>query len=689
MEESKVTMDALDEKLAEHFPGRVVRKDLVKKIKVGFNVPVYVLEYLLGKYCASTDPGIVTEGLEHVKQTIAERFVRADEGELIKARTRERGTIRLIDRITVSFHETEDKYWAALTNTGIQYVHIDESMTRAYEKLLVGGIWASVELRYDETLQHRGVTRPFVIEKLTPIQIATARLDEYVEHRGAFSRDEWLGVLVRSLGYEPTHPDFTLRRKFLVLLRLVPMVEANYNLVELGPRGTGKSFVYREVSPYVILVSGGQVTVPNLFISNVPPYRIGLAGLWDVVAFDEVAGSQFKRAEDKQIYKDYMEMGSFSRGSGKGTVPAYASFVFNGNIDGDVETIAKTSHLFSPFPEPIRNDMAFHDRWHAYLPGWEMPKMQPDYFAHHLGFIADYIAEIFRELRKKNYTDAYERFFRLGSHVEERDRKAIVKTVSGLLKLLHPDGKCEKPELEQYLRLAIEARRRVKEQLKRMGGIEYAKVNLSYLDKETGEESFVGCPELGGIQLIPPGQLGPGDVFTIGMDRGEARYSLFRIQVQASKGSGKLKITGTTSRVMKEAVQTAYDYLKGNMKRLGVERDLKEYDLHVQVVNLMQAKEGSETGVGFFIAILSSVLGHPTASQLVILGEMSIHGVLMRVDSLADKLKIALDAGAKRVMVPTENKRDFADLPGDVIDKLQIVFYSDPLNAAFRAMGLE
>jgi len=689
MAENAISLDALDQKLAEHFPGRIVRKDLVKRIKVGFNVPVYVLEYLLGKYCASTDPSIIAEGLEYVKQTITDRFVRADESELIKSRTRDRREIRLIDRVTVSFRETEDKYWASLTNAGLQYVHIDESLTRQYEKLLVGGIWANVELRYDDTLQHRGVTRPFVIEKLTPIQIASASLEEYVEHRLAFSRDEWLNVLIRSVGYEPTHPDFSQRRKLLLLLRVVPLVEANYNMVELGPRGTGKSFIYREISPYVILVSGGQVTVPNLFISNAPPFRVGLVGVWDAVAFDEVAGSQFKRPEDKQIYKDYMEMGSFSRGSGKGTIPAYASFIFNGNIDGDVETLAKTAHLFVPFPEPIRNDMAFHDRWHAYLPGWEMPKMQPDYFTKQLGFIADYLAEIFRELRKKNYTDAYDRHFSLGSHIEERDRKAIVKTVSGLLKLLHPNGQCEKNELNQYLELALESRRRVKEQLKRMGGIEYAKVNFSYLEKETGEETFVGCPELGGIQLIPPGQLGPGDVFTIGMDRGEARFSLFRIQVQANKGSGKLKITGTTSRVMREGVQTAYDYLKGNMRRLGVERDLREYDLHVQVVNLMQAKEGSETGVGFFISILSAVLSRPTAPQLVVLGEMSIHGVLMRVDSLADKLKISLDAGAKRVMVPTENKRDFADLPGDVIDKLQIVFYSDPINAAFRAMGLE
>ncbi len=684
-----VTLDALDVKVADAFGGRVVRKDLVKKTKVGFNVPVYVLEYLLGRYCSSTDPSIVAEGLEHVKSVIAERFVRADEGELIKSRTRERGMMRLIDKVTVTYRETEDKYWASLANSGLTFVHIAPPLVQRFEKLLVGGVWANVEIRYDDTLQHRGVTRPFTIDQLQPIQIASASLDEYIEGRRRFSRDEWLDLLIRSMGYEPTHPDFTVRRKLLYLLRLVPLVEHNYNLVELGPRGTGKSFVFREISPYVILVSGGQVTVPKLFIENSPPYRIGLVGVWDVVAFDEVAGSQFRRPEEKQIYKDYMEMGSFSRGSGKGTIPAYASFVFNGNIDGDVETLARTSHLFTPFPETIRYDMAFHDRWHAYLPGWELPKMQPDYFTSHLGFIADYLAEIFRELRKRNYTDAFERFFRLGNHVEERDRKAILKTFSGLLKLLHPDGRCEKAEVEQYLRFAIEMRRRVKEQLRRMGGIEYARVNLSSIDLESGEERFVSCPELGVIQLIPEGQLEPGDVFTVGLDRAEGRFGLFRIQVQAMKGSGQLRVTGTTSKPMRDALQTAYDYLKANLRRLGSDRDLREFDLHVQVQSLMQAREGAGTGVAFFIALLSAALARPLVPQLVILGDLTIHGVLLRVDSLADKLKTAMDAGAKKVMIPTENKRDFADLPADVIDKLQIVFYSDPTNAAFRALGLE
>lgn len=413
-----VTLDALDEKLVKAFPGRVVRKDLVKKLKVGFNVPVYVLEYLLGKYCSSTDREEIEAGLQQVKDTIAERFVRADQSELIKARLQKHGSLKLIDLAMVTFDEKDQggKYWCRLATSGLEYVNVDPDMVHRHERLFTGGVWANIELTYDETIVHRGVTRPFLLHRLAPIQIASADLDEFVDARNAFTRDEWVDVLLRTMGYEPTHPDFTPRRKLLFLLRLVPMVEKNFNLVELGPRGTGKSFVYRELSPYAILLSGGQVTVPKLFASNAPPYTPGLVARWDVVAFDEVAGSHFKRPEDKQLYKDYMEMGSFSRGSDKGTIQGDASIVFNGNMDGDVETIARTSHLFLPFPDSVRNDMAFHDRWHAYLPGWEMPKMQPGYFTPHIGFVADYIAEIFHAgFRARNYTDAFERYFRIGS----------------------------------------------------------------------------------------------------------------------------------------------------------------------------------------------------------------------------------------------------------------------------------
>src|SRR5712692_4754702 len=449
----EVPVDDLDRKLLDVFAGRVVRKDLVKKLKVGFNIPVYVLEYLLGKFCSTTNREEIEAGLRQVKETITERIVRADQGELIKARLQRQGSMKIIDLCTVSFDEKDQggKYWARLASSGLDFVHVEPELVHKHERLFTGGIWANIELSYDETIVHRGVTRPFVLQRLAPIQIASAHLGEFIEGRRRFTRDEWIDVLLRTMGYEPTDPDFTARRKWLFLLRLVPMVERNYNLVELGPRGTGKSYVYRELSPYVILLSGGQGGVPDLFGWKNRKDKPGLVLKFDVVAFDEVAGSNFKNESDKQMYKGYMEQGSFSRGDDKGTLSAEAGVVFNGNLDGDVETTARISHLFVVLPEAVRNDMAFHDRWHAYLPGWEVPKMQPDYFTTHMGFIADYLAEIVHtQLRRRNSTDAYDLFFCLASHVEERDRRAIVRTTSGLLNLIHPDGNCSADEMEEY-----------------------------------------------------------------------------------------------------------------------------------------------------------------------------------------------------------------------------------------------
>lgn len=686
----QIMLDELDRKLAAAFPGRIVRKDLVKKLKVGFNVPVYVLEYLLGKYCSTTDPHEIEVGLEQVKGAITERIVRSDQSELVKARLQRAGSLKLIDLVSAVFDEKVQggKFWGRLATSGLDNVHINHDMVHTHERLLTGGVWANVELIYDDTLGSEGLIRPFVIHRLTPIQIASASADEFIEGRSQFTRDEWIDVLMRSMGYEPSNPDFTLRRKLLFLLRLVPMVEKNYNLIELGPRGTGKSYVYREISPYVILLSGGQGTVPDLFGWKNRKDKPGLVLKYDMVAFDEVSGQNFKTESDKQMYKGYMEQGSFSRGDDKGTLSADAGFVFNGNMDGDVETTARISHLLTALPEVIRNDMAFHDRWHAYLPGWEVPKMQPNYFTSHMGFISDYLAEIFHsELRRRNYTDAYDRFFSLGSHVEERDRKAIARTSSGLIKLIHPDGICTQDEAEEYLTFAIELRRRIKEQLKRMGGIEYSKVNLSYLDKQSGQETFVSCKELGSTQMIPDGPLAPGDLFTVGFDPSEGRYSLYRIQISAVPGGHRFNVVGAAGRGMKESARMAYDYLKGNASKMGIDRDVGSYDLNIQVMSLMQGKDAADLGVAFYIGLISAILNRPIAGGLVILGQMSIHGVLSRVEGLGDKLRIAMDAGAKRVMFPTENRRDFADLPVEVIDKLQIDFYSDPTQAAFKALA--
>jgi ATP-dependent Lon protease len=685
-----VVIDALDQKLVEAFPGRVVRKDLVHKLKVGFSVPVYVLEYLLGKYCSSTDENEIAQGLQLVKQAIADRVVRADQGELLKARLQRTRSIKLIDLVNVTFDEKDQggKYWARLATAGLEKVHIEEKLVEKYERVLTGGVWANVELTYDETLVHGGVTRPFVLLRMQPIQVASARLDEWVAARRTFTREEWADVLLRSVGYEAGHPDFTWRRKLLVLLRLVPMVEKNYNLIELGPRETGKSFVFREISPYVILLSGGQGSVADLFGWKNRKDKPGLVVRYDAVAFDEVTGSHFKNESDKQMYKGYMEQGSFSRGDDKGTVSAEAGIVFNGNIDGDVQSIARISHLFAALPDTVRNDSAFHDRWHAYLPGWEMLKLKPEHFTSHLGFIADYMAEIFHnELRPLNFTDAYDSAFALGNHVGQRDRKATMRTVSGLVKLLHPDGKCTRQELAEYVATGLEMRRRVKEQLKRLNPIEFSRVNLSYLDKETGEEHIAECAELGATKLIPESPLEPGDIFSVGYDAPAGRVVLFRVQAAAMPGGGKLQVVGITSKAIKESARMAFDYLRINGKKVGLDRDLSSYDFNVQVMSPMSGKDTEDLGVAFYVALLSAAVNKPTAGALVVLGQMSIHGVLTRIEQLGDRLRVALDSGAQQVLIPTANASDLGSIPAEILDKIRVEFYSEPAQAAFKALA--
>jgi len=678
-------LDPLDQKLADVFPGRVVRKDLVRQTKAGFNVPVYVLEYLLGQYCASTDPEIVAKGLDYVRDTLSRNYVRADESEKVKALTRQKGRHRILDKVKARLDTDVDHFWAELVNLGVKDAFIADEIVHQNDKLLVGGIWALVDLIYDPEVQERGVTRPFAIERLKPIQQPSTELTDFLAVRRSFTRDEWLDCLLRTVGLEPTHPDFTRRKKLLHLMRLIPMVETNYNLLELGPRGTGKSFVYREISPYAILISGGQTTVAQLFM-HLGTGRIGLVGLWDVVAFDEVAGVHFKDPNGIQILKDFMESGSFSRG--KEEVPAEAAIVFNGNLDGDVATLVKTSHLLQPLSDQMQ-DLALIDRIHFYLPGWELDKMRPEYLTDHYGLVVDYITEVWRSLRKTSYADLVDRHFSLGSHLNQRDVRAVRKTVSGLVKLLHPDGQVSKEELEEYLQLAMEGRRRVKEQLRRMGGLEYWAVNFSYIDLETRQETFVAVPEQTSGGLITPGQLDPGVTFTVGSDQTDGRLMIFRVEAQAMKGGGRLRVTGSLSRAARDAMDTAHTYLKSQASRLGLGKNPDDYDLHVQLVNLMGAREGTETGVAFFVAMMSALVGKPVVESLVVLGEMSIRGGLQKVGSLTERLQLAMDNGARRVLLPAENKRDFADIPSDVLDKLQIIFYSDPINAAFRAMGLE
>jgi ATP-dependent Lon protease len=683
MNEQPFELDELDRLANEVFPGLVVRKDLLRRMRSVFGVPAFVIEFLLGKYCASTDDEAIREGLEFVRETLASKYVKPDEREAVKSAIKQHTTYEIIDKISVRLVETHDKYWARLANLDLDYINIDEKEIRAHDRLLMGGIWAEITLRYDDSFVFKGQNRPFVVESLRPIQLSTRNVDRFVEARRRFSREQWLDLIMRSMGYEPNHPYYTKRRKFHYMLRLLPLVEKNFNSIELGPRGTGKSFVYQQISPYSHLISGGQTTTAQMFV-NLSTGQRGLVALWDVVAFDEAAGIHFTDKNGINIMKGYMEDGAFSRG--RDIITAEGSVVFVGNIDGDIETIVRTSHLFYPLPKEM--DTAFYDRIHAYVPGWEFQKTSDAAYTDHFGLVTDYLAEVFREFRKSGYADFAERHFKFGPHLGGRDQKAVRKTVSGLIKLLNPDGEVSKEELEEYLAYAMEMRRRVKEQLKKMGGLEYWDTSFSYIDRESGQETFVRLPEMGGATIITEGGLPPGSIYTVGSDVSEYRLALFLLQTQMNRGSGRIIPLGNLSSKMKEAIKTADAYLKANIKNLGIDHDLKAYDFTVQAINLNQAKEGAETAVAFFISLVSAVLEKPVLDRTVVLGEMSVQGMLLKVSSLPERMQLAVEAGAKRILIPSENKRDLADVPDAILTAIQWQFYDSPTKAAIMAMGM-
>jgi ATP-dependent Lon protease len=683
MNDTPITLDELDLLANDVFPGLVVRKDLLRRMRSAFGVPAFVIEFLLGKYCASTDEDVINEGLEFVRETLASKYVKPDEREVVKSAIKQYTTYEIIDKIDVKLVETHDKYWARLSNLNLDYINIEDSDVRAHDRLLLGGIWAEVSLRYDDSFIFRGQNRPFFVDAIRPIQLSNRNVESFIEARRRFTRDQWLDLLMRSMGYEPNHPYYTKRRKFHYMLRLLPFVEKNFNSVELGPRGTGKSFVYQQMSPYCHLVSGGQTTTAQMFV-NLSSGQRGLVCLWDVVAFDEAAGIRFTDKSGINIMKGYMEDGTFSRG--RDIITAEGSIVFVGNIDGDIETIVRTSNLFYPMPQEM--DTAFYDRIHAYIPGWEFQKTSDAAYTSHFGLVTDYLAEVFRELRKRSYADYAERDFRFGTHLGGRDQKAVRKIVSGLIKLLHPDGDVSKEEIEEYLTYAMEMRRRVKEQLKKMGGLEYWDTSFSFVDRETGQETFVTLPESGGGALIAEGGLPPGSVYSIGTDVADNRLALFLLQTQMNMGSGRIIPLGSLSSKMKEAIKTADAYLKANLRNLGITHDLKGYDFTIQAINLNQAKEGSETAVAFFISLVSAILAKPVLDQTVVLGEMSIQGLLLKVGSLPERMQLAVEAGAKRILIPSENKRDVADVPDAILTAIQWQFYDSPTKAAIMALGL-
>lgn len=694
--------EIIKDKLRQNFDGKIVRKDLTKKIKEGANVPVYVLEFLLGQYCSSDDDEVIEQGVQNVKRILADNFVRPDEAQKVLSRLRSRGSHTIIDMVTVRLDIKKDCFFAEFSNLGLANIPITDEYPEKYDRLLCGGIWCIVQLDYEtegdnnfgiidadgNTLQSKQKKQkdisPISIRKLTPIQMPHIDIEDLKRGRQAFTKEEWLDVILRSIGMEPD--ELTYREKWLLLTRMIPLVENNFNLCELGPRSTGKSHLYKEISPNSILVSGGQTTVANLFY-NMGRKTVGLVGLWDCVAFDEVAGIRFKDKDGVQIMKDYMASGSFARG--KEEKAASASMVFVGNINQSVDVLLKTSSLFDPFPPEMGTDTAFLDRIHCYLPGWEIPKFRPEHFTNDYGFISDYLAEFIRELRKAQYGDAIDHYFRLGKNLNQRDTIAVRRMVDGYLKLLYPDGSFTKEEVEEVLRISLEMRRRVKEQLKKLGGMEFYDVNFSYIDNETFEEHYISVPEQGGGKLIPEGMCNPGQIYTVSQGK-SGMLGVFRLESQMLPGNGKFERTGIGSdRDAKESTNTAFNFLKANGNRISgsISTTTKDYIINYQ--DLQGIGMTGKLALPTLIAMCSIALGKPTLSSLAVLGEISISGTMMKVDELANSLQVCLDSGAKRVLLPITSAAELGTVPADLIGSFNLIFYSSAEDAVFKALGVE
>ncbi len=695
LEEKDNKREQIQRKLRQNFDGKIVRKDLTKKIKEGANVPVYVLEFLLGQYCSSDDEEIIQAGVETVKRILSENYVRPDESEKVLSKLRQTGSMTIIDRVTVHLNLKYDEYEAEFSNLGLGGVPISDEYPTKYDRLLCGGIWCIIQLEYNnndyaseiilEGNKKNKRNAPLIsIHKLTPIQMPHVDLDDLKEGRKAFTKEEWLDIMLRSTGMEPD--EFTYREKWLLITRMLPLVENNFNFCELGPRSTGKSHIYKEISPNSILVSGGQTTVANLFY-NMGRKTVGLVGLWDCVAFDEVAGINFKDKDGVQIMKDYMASGSFARG--KEEIAANASMVFVGNINQSVDVLLKTSSLFDPFPIEMGTDTAFLDRMHCYNPGWEIPKFRPDHFTNDYGFITDYLAEFIRELRKASYGDALDRYFRLGKNLNQRDTIAVRRMVDGYLKLLYPNGEFTKDDIEEILRVALEMRRRVKEQLKKLGGMEFYDVNFSYIDNVTFEEKFVSVPEQGGGKLIPEGICNPGQIYSVARGK-SGMIGVFRLESQMLPGNGKFERTGIGSdRDAKDATNTAFNFLKANSNRISGSISVTSKDYIIGYQDLQGIGMTDKLALPTLIALCSIALGKPTVGTLAVLGEISISGSMIKVDELANTLQVCLDSGAKKVLLPITSAADLGTVPPELMGSFQIIFYNSAEDAVFKALGVE
>lgn len=668
-------LNDLDHKLLEHFRGYVVKKDLVRMVKVGANVPVFVLEYLIANSCSTDDEEKIKVGIENVKKILSEHYVNPEESSLIHSKIREKGRFKIIDKISVKLDSKKDIYWAQLQNSNINNANIRDGLVKEHEKMLMGGIWAIIDVEYDPDIRIGQNIYPFVVTNIKPIQLSTFDNIKIIQKRNEFSRDEWLNVLLRSCGYEPDAEGMTTRVKMLLLARLLPMVESNFNFVELGPRSTGKSFVFKELTPYAVLISGGQGTIAKLFVHG-STGKVGAVGQWDAICFDEATDKIFKEKDAVPLMKDYMESGSFSRAGAGGEITGVASIILNGNINQPVETVLQTSHLFSPLSDEVNNDTAFLDRIHFYLPGWEMIKFAPKHFTSNFGFSTDYFSEALKSFRRVTYTDALENFFSLGSHLKQRDTKPVKKTVSGLIKLLHPNGEYTKEDVREYLEIALEMRRRVKEQLKRIGGMEFWDTNFSYIDKETQEEHFVGLPEEKGSHLIENTPLPPGVCYTSTSDGDNV--ALVRIEAVTTSGSGKLNISGVSNTGVKENIKNTYQYIKANEKTiLSEQHSLKNYDITIQVTNMLGASISTGIGSAVYIAIVSALYKKNLKAGLAVLGNISVGGAIERSINFADKITMLSENGAKTVVVPMDNLVELTNVPPTVLGNTDVPFYQN------------
>lgn len=712
--------DDLDRKIIEHFPGKIVRKDLTSLMKRGAGIPTYVLEYLLGMYCATDDEAAIADGMARIRIILAENYVRPEESEKIKSRIRELGQYTVIDKVSARLDEYRDLYVAQFTNLSIEPFVMPDEYVRQHTKILTGGIWCIMRIQYlrhedivedpladifdDDPAEQRGrrgkgrtsgkgrrgpEDSPFKIASLTPIQMPSLDLSEFVSHRGDFTTDEWIALLLRSAGYEPSA--LTPRERLHFLTRMVPLVELNYNLCELGPRGTGKSHIYTEVSPYSYLLSGGQTTTAKLFANNAARagQRIGLVGHWDCIAFDEVAGMNFRDQNAIQIMKGYMANGTFGRGTE--SFNAEASMVFEGNINDSVANVLKTTHLFDPFPPEFNNDSAFFDRIHCYLPGWEIPKMRSDLICERYSLITDCLGEFLHAMRRRDFTHHIDRHFRLNSDFNRRDEIGVRKTFSGLAKLIFPDGKMDREDVRMLLEYAIEGRRRVKEQLKTMAGIEFIDVKLGYADVENPMETYVvGVLEQSDDSLIPGTAPQAGHVFGVGRSIAD-EMAVYRLENKAVSGNAAFRMEGVGSnREVRDALNAAFEQFKNCAPRLAAGMHVTSRD-YLLFCNDLQAKGPSaEVSLAEFIGLCSAASGRPVMAGLVIPGILRLSGSLEPVGNLEDVLRVAKNAGAKRILLPMSSIADLQGVAPELIGAVSPEFYEtgDAVAAARRALGL-